>query len=312
VSIEQLRCFLAAYEIGSFTAAASAIGISQPSLSSHIRNLEQHLNTKLFVRVGRGVRPSDAAIALRPHAELTLRSLEQGEQAVAALNKVDGGTVRFGVFGMSRYYLGADLIEEAARIQPNLRVQLIGGSSRRVHELIRAGDLEAGLVSLPVRGDGLRIHPVAQDEIVFVSSSPIQGPVTLTDIIHRRLVVSPASGGWEDTLRQIISRHALVAGVEFDPWYQVEEIETAIALTSKGVADAIAYRVIVEATGIDQQAVAVSSFEPKIYDPLAIVYRDNVTLSQATQFIISLAVQCLQNKVPALVPGSDWATAVNR
>ena len=54
LSLHQLRCFLATYELGSLTAAADHLGYSQPSVSEQIRNLERSVGGPLFTRVGRG------------------------------------------------------------------------------------------------------------------------------------------------------------------------------------------------------------------------------------------------------------------
>ncbi|MDQ1739029.1 MAG: hypothetical protein QOE53_681, partial [Pseudonocardiales bacterium] len=107
ISLHQLRCFLATVEHGSFTAAAAELGLAQPSLSEQVRLLEQGLNAPLFDRVGRGLLPTEAARALRPHAERALTAVAEAGRAVAAVREVLEGTIRFGVFGTARLYLGS-------------------------------------------------------------------------------------------------------------------------------------------------------------------------------------------------------------
>ena len=63
VSLQQLRCFCAAAELGSFTAAADHLRVSQPAVAEQIRKLEATLGADLFVRAGRGVVPTDAGQA---------------------------------------------------------------------------------------------------------------------------------------------------------------------------------------------------------------------------------------------------------
>jgi DNA-binding transcriptional LysR family regulator len=107
LSLHQLRCFLAAYESGSLTAAAEELGYAQPSVSEQIRSLERTLKTTLFRRVGRGVVPTTVADALRPHAEATLAAAEEARRAVASVTALETGTIRFGMFGTARLYAGA-------------------------------------------------------------------------------------------------------------------------------------------------------------------------------------------------------------
>ncbi|MGH8826555.1 MAG: LysR family transcriptional regulator, partial [Jiangellaceae bacterium] len=122
LSLHQLRCFLATYELGSLTAAAESLGYAQPSVSEQVRQLERQLGVVLFRRVGRGVVPTEAAEALRPYAERTIGSAEEARRAVAAVSSLETGTVRFGIFGTARLYLGADLIGDVLQRHPGLRM----------------------------------------------------------------------------------------------------------------------------------------------------------------------------------------------
>jgi DNA-binding transcriptional LysR family regulator len=76
VSLQQLRCFCAAFELGSFTAAADTLRVTQPAVAEQIRKLEQALGADLFVRAGRGVVPTEAGRAFAVHAARSLRAVE--------------------------------------------------------------------------------------------------------------------------------------------------------------------------------------------------------------------------------------------
>jgi DNA-binding transcriptional LysR family regulator len=64
LSLQQIRCLCATLELGSFTAAAEALHVSQPAVAEQIRRLEHALGTDLFVRAGRGVVRTEAGRAL--------------------------------------------------------------------------------------------------------------------------------------------------------------------------------------------------------------------------------------------------------
>ena len=82
MTIQQLQYVLAAFGHGSFSAAAQVLHLAQPSLSEQVRRLEGELGVKLFERVGRGLVPTEAGRALRPHAEAALAAVEQGRFVV--------------------------------------------------------------------------------------------------------------------------------------------------------------------------------------------------------------------------------------
>ncbi len=76
VSLQQLRCFCAAVESGSFTAAAASLRITQPAVAEQVRKLEHALGADLFVRAGRGVVLTEAGRAFAGHATRSLRAVE--------------------------------------------------------------------------------------------------------------------------------------------------------------------------------------------------------------------------------------------
>ena len=86
LSLQQIRCFCAALELGSFTAAADALRVSQPAVAEQVRKLEQALGTSLFVRAGRGVVPTEAGRAFAEHAAQSLRAVEDAADSVTRLN----------------------------------------------------------------------------------------------------------------------------------------------------------------------------------------------------------------------------------
>ena len=92
LSLQQVRCFCAALELGSFTAAAESLRVTQPAVAEQIRKLEQLLGTDLFVRAGRGVVPTEAARVFAEHATRSLRALEDAAGSVGELTSLNTGT----------------------------------------------------------------------------------------------------------------------------------------------------------------------------------------------------------------------------
>ena len=78
MNFRQLECFVAVAEEGSFTRAARRVGISQPSLSQHIKALEAELRGSVIDRLPRGISLTPAGRTLLPEARLAVRALERG------------------------------------------------------------------------------------------------------------------------------------------------------------------------------------------------------------------------------------------
>ena len=150
LSLQQVRCFCAALELGSFTAAAESLRVTQPAVAEQIRKLEQLLGTDLFVRAGRGVVPTEAARVFAEHATRSLRALEDAAGSVGELTSLNTGTVSLGVFSGPLAWQLEQLVASFLTEYPNVTVRLIGRNSSAIVDRVRGGELEAGLVLLPI------------------------------------------------------------------------------------------------------------------------------------------------------------------
>jgi DNA-binding transcriptional LysR family regulator len=308
ISLHQLRCFLATFEHGSFTAAAAELGLAQPSLSEQVRLLEQGLNAPLFDRVGRGLVPTEAARALRPHAERALTAVTEASRAVASVRDVLEGTIRFGVFGTARLYLGSALVADVLREHPRVRLELIGQHSTEVLTDLRHGRLEAAVIALPIADEGLQVQPLIRDEVVYVSADParVRKPVTATELAAAPLVLSEASWGNEDSTRRQLALAVQSVGQTLRPRIEVEDIETALEVAALGLADTVTARGLLHGLG-DRLSPELrwAPLRPRLYDEFGIVHRQGATLSPASQAIVALAAARMRALVVAAQPAAD-------
>lgn len=300
VTLHQLRCFLATMENGSFTKAAESLGLAQPSLAEQVRILERGMATSLFRRVGRGVVPSEAALALEPHARQALDAVDRGCSAVASADRAVTGTIRFGLFGAAHLYLGSQLVADVRRRFPSARLALVGQNSMDTMEQVRAGQLEAALVVLPIDDNVLQVRPVARDEIVYVTANPdrIRQVVTPADLAVATLVLSEVTWGDNDYTRRQLKRAVQSVGAVFQAAIEVENVETALEVAAMGLADAITARSVLRRQQNKLSAQLYSfSLRPKLYDHFAIVHRHNAVLSRPVQAVIEIATARLRELV---------------
>jgi DNA-binding transcriptional LysR family regulator len=292
VTLHQLRCFLATVEHGSFTAAAASLGYAQPSVSEQVRLLEQHLDAALFRRAGRGLVPTEEARALVPHAAAALAAVEEAGRAVAAVRQVLTGTVRFGLFRTSRFYLGSELVSDVLQRHPGVRIELVGQNSAEVRALLRKGALEAALIALPVEDEGLAVNPVMRDELVYLSVHPerLTGPVTPAGLAAAPLVLPDVSWRDADSTRRQLARSVQAAGHSLRPRIEVEDVETALDIAATGLADTIAWRgVLHRLRDRLPPGLRWTPLRPRLYETFAIVHRPDAQLSAASRAVIELA-----------------------
>ena len=290
MTLQQLQYFLAAVEHGSFSAAAAALYLAQPSLSEQVRRLEGELGVRLFTRVGRGLALTEAGRALRPHAERVLAAVEQAAESVAEVRELQGGTASFGTFGGAWHYMLADLVEDFRSRHPDVRIRLVGQNSSEVADAVRSGELEAALVFLPIDDRGLDVRPALQDEILFASREPdrVASPMTVERLAELPLILYDARYGAEDPTRRQLSERAQRAGVKVEPAIEIEDVETALQLAARGLGDTVVPRLVALGPRFPKRLGTVPFADP-LYDTFAFVSRRGAHLSPATRELMSLA-----------------------
>lgn len=306
LSLHQLTCFLATYEHGSLTAAADELGYAQPSVSEQVRGLERTLGAQLFRRVGRGVVPTTVADTLRPHAEQVLAAVEGARGAVQRARTLQTGTIRFGMFGTARLYAGADLVADVLERHPGVRVELVGQNSSDVSDDLRRGRIEAAMIAVAsVTSDGLTVTPVARDELVYVSADPerLTGPVTAQRLARASLVMPETTWRAEDSTRIVLRQMLHETGRNPATRIEVEDVETAVELAGRGLADTVIPRGAVEQL-LPRLAPGAGfvSLRPRQYDTLAIVHRAGAVLSPAARLMIDLATRRIQSIAEPVTP----------
>jgi DNA-binding transcriptional LysR family regulator len=301
MTLQQLRYFLAAADRGSFSAAAESLLMAQPSLSDQIRKLEAELGVALFTRAGRRLVLTEAGRMLRPHAERTLAAAEEAIESVKEVRTLKGGTVSFGTFGSAHHYLLGGLVQDFRRRHPDVRVRVVGQNSAEVADAVREGELEAGLVALPVDDGGLEVRPSIREENHYVSASPQRTaePKTIEELAAAPLILYDARWGPVDPMRRQLAERAQKAGVGGGPPSEVQYLTPALDLAARRLGDTIADPSVLVTRGYSRKLSSVS-LDPPLYDTFAFITRRNAHLSPATRAFMELA----EKRVAAMGSGS--------
>jgi DNA-binding transcriptional LysR family regulator len=301
MTIQQLQYFLAACKHRSFSGAADACFIAQPSLAAQVRRLEDELGTKLFIRGPRRLSLTEAGKALEPRAEQILEGVSEAVAEVSTVRGIKGGTVSLGTFNLAHRYLVHEVITSFVANYPDVSVRVIGQNSTEVVEMIRAGELEAGLVTLPIDDDGLEVRPVMTDDLLYVEleGSGLEGPMTIEDLATRRLIFYDAHFGSRDPTRRQLSDRARRAGVALESAIEVETLDAAISLAAQGVGGTYVLETVVRSKSFPG-VLAKIPFDPPLSDTFAFVKRRDAQLSPATRELVRLAeIQIARYNKPA-------------
>lgn len=168
MEVHQLRYFVAVAETGSFTRAAEREGVTQPTLSEQILRLESErhgVGRRLFDRIGRKVVLTDAGRELLWRAQSILAALSEAEQAVR--DSTDGGRLRVGAIPTIAPFLLPDAVKRFRSQFSAVQLHLTEDRTERLLEALLGGELDLGIMALPVRDDHLHVERLATEPLLM-------------------------------------------------------------------------------------------------------------------------------------------------
>lgn len=146
MELYQLRTFVAVAEEEHLTRAAERLFVSQPSVSTHIKALEDELGVKLFTRTPKGMTLTPAGAALKPKAEEILSASQELMYQAKSMNKQLVGDVRLGLNTDSSFLRIQSLLQYLERDYPRLSIQLMQSLSGFIRQDLSSGKMDAGFI----------------------------------------------------------------------------------------------------------------------------------------------------------------------
>lgn len=225
-----LRSFLTVAESGAITEAAERIGITQPALSRRIAQLEDHLGVELLVRGRTGAQLTEMGRLVQAEAQGIVARYEHLRETVTSHQRLEAGTVRIGGGATAVSFILPEAIAAFQTAHPQVRFQLREAGSRAIADDVVAGQLELGVVTLPVKDRDLAFAPLLTDQIVLVARPDhplaIRRRVRLDDLSDQAFVAFEAGSA----LRQIIDRQLREAGVEVNVVMELRSIPAILRM----------------------------------------------------------------------------------
>jgi DNA-binding transcriptional LysR family regulator len=235
---------------------------------------------------------TEAGRLLRPRAERTLAAAREAAESVREVRDLVGGTVAFGTFGSAHHYLLGGLVQDFRARHPHVRVRAVGQNSAEVADAVRDGDLEAGLIVLPVDDRGLEVRPALHEELLYVSADEkrLRQPMTIEALAEAPLILYDARWAAVDPMRRQLRERAQRAGVTLEPQIEVEYLTAALDLAARRLGDTVSARSVMTARGFARRLSGVQ-FDPPLYETFAFITRRDAHLSPATREFMRLAEQ---------------------
>jgi DNA-binding transcriptional LysR family regulator len=209
MDLRRLEVFVKVAELASFSRAAEALFLTQPTVSEHVRSLEEDLGVQLLDRLGRGAVPTPAGEILLGYARRVLVLMREARQAIDQFQgRVSGELIVGGSTIPGEYVLPA-LIGQFKAKYPDISISLRVGSSRQVSEWVEEGRVEIGVVGARPASRALLARELMADEMVIVvpADHPWNGRagVTLADVRTQPLILRERGSGSRDALERALA-----------------------------------------------------------------------------------------------------------
>ena len=149
MDLRQLEYFVRIAELGSFTRAASMLGVAQPALSRQVRLLEVELRQSLLLRNGRGVTTTEAGKVLLEHGRGILHQVERAREDLGRVGGTLAGRVAVGLPPTVARMMAVELTREFRRRLPQAALSISEGLSVSMQERLIAGRLDIALLYNP-------------------------------------------------------------------------------------------------------------------------------------------------------------------
>ncbi|MGY3040229.1 LysR family hydrogen peroxide-inducible transcriptional activator [Rhodanobacter sp. TND4EL1] len=194
MNLRDLQYLVALAEHRHFGRAANACFVSQPTLSTQIKKLEDELGVPLVERAPRKVLLTDVGRDIASRARGVLNEIEQIRGVARRTLDPESGTVRLGIFPTLGPYLLPHVLPLVRKAFPRLELLLVEEKTETVLRLLHEGKLDAGILALPLHEDSLHQEFLFEEPFLLAVSEahPLahrQGQLKLSDLSHQNLLL---------------------------------------------------------------------------------------------------------------------------
>ena len=270
MEIRVLRYFLEVAREGNITRSAAYLHISQPTLSRQLKELEEELGKKLFVRSNYSVKLTEEGMLLRKRAEDILDMVDKTTEEFKALDEINGGDIRIGCAESDGIKYVARAAKKLHRRYPNIRYHIYSSGTEAVNERLDRGLLDFAVIVQEVdlsRYNYLRLPVQDAWGVLMRKDDPLAQRETIQSGDLRNLPL-------------ICSRQALEE--EMVKWFgdELEKLNivatydlmyNASILTREGLGYTIGFQNLVD-TGADSE-LCVRPLEPPLASPMYLIWK---------------------------------------
>ena len=243
MDLKQLESFVRVAELGSFTRAAIALGIQQPLLSRHVRQLEVQLHQNLLTRNGRGVTLTEAGRLLLDHARGIMHQVALAQEDMGSVRGTLAGRVSIGLPPSLSRLITVPLTLQFKKSLPGARLTLTEGFSLHMYEALRAGRLDMAVLYNPQVSQDLEMTSLHEESLTLIGSAqsaelaghqPKSG-CSLADVAQLPLILPSQPNAF----RLLVETEMVRIGCKPDIVLEIDGLNAILELVKEGLGFAV-------------------------------------------------------------------------
>jgi len=288
MNLNQLRVFyITAMELN-FSKAAERLFISQPAVSLHIKNLEEHLNIKLFNKAGNRIYLTEPGHILLDYARKIFELENQAEKALKELSELKKGSIHIGTTKTYARYLMPGFISKFHSRFPNISITLNEGSSLEMIQSLFSLHNELAIVAHTDYPKAINTIEFSEEEIIFIASPAHKifnkEYVTFEDIAQTPIIMREEGSGTRRVVMDVFQERGLTPTV----LYEASNLDFIKELLISGEGISFMVRPVVQRE-IDNgllREIKIKDLRLKMHSKIA--FLSNMTLSKPAQAFIDI------------------------
>ncbi|MFJ7754689.1 LysR family transcriptional regulator [Peribacillus muralis] len=210
---DALKTFVTLVEVKNFTKTAQILLMSQPSVSLHVKKLEEEFQTKLFLRSPKFLKVTLTGEILYDRAKQMIAIYEQTIQDIQEHDRSIKGELKIGASFTIGEYILPSLLIDLQQDYPELELQVVIGNTEEIVKAVRLYNVDIGLIEGQTNEKELSVHPFMQDELFIVSSNDhelaCQDDVAIADLHDKAWVTREVGSGTREYLNHVIRSNGL-------------------------------------------------------------------------------------------------------
>jgi DNA-binding transcriptional LysR family regulator len=209
----KLKVFCTVAETKSFSKTSEIIHLTQPAVSLQIQAIEEKYETKLFDRSSSTVTLTPSGEILYKYAKEILALYASAEKAIGKQTAIVKGSLTVGAGSNIGNYLLPSVITEFKQLHPKIKIYLIVGNTKRVIELLNAGNIDIGLVEGDVTRQRMSVKKLLSDELLIIVSSnhpwAKRKEIPVSEILKEPFILREAGSGTRQIMEKFLARHGI-------------------------------------------------------------------------------------------------------